>query len=194
MIDIADKAMRIKTSNIPWETEGTHRLTKWEQRGKEDWWPELYNYAYGQYGHPFLTLLGTVGTGKTHIALSVGWEWLECGRNVLYYQVEDLLDALRAGYSTWQRGDPEGYSTILAFTQNVGLLILDDLGAEVEKEWATAKLDQIINSRYMRHKPLIVTTNLTLDQLPLRIADRLTEGMLIQLTGESYRKKKSAKR
>jgi DNA replication protein DnaC len=109
---------------------------------------------------------------------------------VLYYQVEDLLDALRSGYSTWQRGDPEGYSMILHFAQNVRLLILDDLGAQDEKVWATTKLDQIINSRYLNGKPLLVTTNMALDKLPERIADRLSEGMLIHLTGESYRKKK----
>jgi DNA replication protein DnaC len=131
-----------------------------------------------------------VGTGKSHIALAIGWSWIACGKMVLYYQVEDLLDALRSGYSTWQRGDPEGYSMILHFAQNVRLLILDDLGAQDEKVWATTKLDQIINSRYLNGKPLLVTTNMALDKLPERIADRLSEGMLIHLTGESYRKKK----
>lgn len=184
--------LRIRMSNIPVETIKSHRFETWKHRGKEDWWPVIQRYAECNYSHPFLTLLDTTGTGKTHIAIAVGWSWIACGKTVLYYQVEDLLDALRSGYSTWERGDPQGYSAILHFTENVGLLILDDLGAQDEKLWATAKLDQIINSRYIRRKPLIVTTNMGLNVLPERIADRLSEGLLFQLTGESYRKKKRA--
>jgi DNA replication protein DnaC len=181
---------RIRMSNMPVETIKTHRFETWKHRGKEKWWADLQRYAECKYTHPFVTLLGTVGIGKTHIALSMGWSWVGCGKGVLYYHVEDLLDALRSGYSSWQRGDPEGYSMILHFAQNVGLLILDDLGAQDEKVWATTKLDQIIDSRYIHQKPLIVTTNMALDKLPERIADRLSEGMLVELTGESYRTKK----
>jgi len=180
----------IRMSNISVDTIKTHRLEAWKHRGKESWWPEIQRYAECNYSHPFVTLLGTVGTGKTHIALAVGWSWIGCGKTVLYYQVEDLLDALRSGYSSWQRGDPEGYSMILHFAENVGLLILDDLGAQDEKVWAATKLDQIINSRYICRKPLIVTTNMGLDKLPDRIADRLSEGMLVQLTGKSFRNQK----
>jgi len=183
---------RIRMSSMPVDTIKSQRFETWEHRGKEPWWGEIQSYAQCSYAHPFLTLLGPVGTGKSHIALAIGWSWIACGKMVLYYQVEDLLDALRSGYSTWQRGDPEGYSMILHFAQNVGLLILDDLGAQDEKVWATTKLDQIINSRYINGKPLLVTTNMGLDKLPERIADRLSEGMLIHLTGESYRKKKRA--
>jgi DNA replication protein DnaC len=189
-----DLDRRIRMANMPVQTIKTHRLETWKHKGKEDWWAEIQRYAECNCDYPFVTVFGTVGTGKTHIALAIGWSWVACGKAVLYYQVEDLLDALRAGYSTWQRGDPEGYSMILHFAQNVGLLILDDLGAQDEKVWATAKLDQIINSRYINRKPLLVTTNMGLDKLPERIADRLSEGMLIHLTGESYRKQKRASR
>ncbi|GAI94135.1 unnamed protein product, partial [marine sediment metagenome] len=105
-------------------------------------------------------------------------------------QVENLLDTLRRGYSSWQKGDPEGYQSILGFTQNASLLVLDDLGAQHGTDWATSKLDQIIDYRYINQKPLIVTSNLALEQLPARIMDRLREGVLIHLKGESFRKKR----
>jgi len=186
--------LRVKLSNIPLATMKTHRLETWQHRGTEPWWPAVTQYADGSYGHPFVTLLGTVGTGKTHIAFALGWAWLESGRSVLYYQVENLLDALRQGYSSWQKGDPEGYDTILKFTQNVHLLILDDFGAQHETEWAASKLEQIVDYRYINKKPLIATTNLALNRLPARIADRLGEGVLVQLTGESFRKQKKTSR
>jgi DNA replication protein DnaC len=183
---------RVRLSNIPPETMTTHRLETWQPRGNEPWWPKIKAYAQRDYEHPFLTLLGTSGTGKTHIAFAIGWEWLRQGAGVLYYQTEDLLDALRVGYSKWQSGDPDGYNSVLQFTRNVGLLIIDDLGAQNEKVWATAKLDQIIDYRYVHRKALLVTTNLALGRLTPRIGDRLSEGLLIQLTGESYRKQKKA--
>jgi DNA replication protein DnaC len=186
--------LRVKMSNIPPQTLQMHRLETWQHKPNEPWWSKVKQYADGQYEHPFVTLLGLVGTGKTHIALSIGWSWLRNGSAVLYYQVEDLLDALRCGYSSWQGGDPDGYNTIIQFARNVGLLILDDLGAHNETEWATSKLDQIVDYRYIHKKPLVATTNLALNRLPARIGDRLSEGLLVQLTGESFRKQKKASR
>lgn len=186
--------LHLKLSNIPIATMKTHRLDTWQHKDNEPWWPAIAQYADGSYDHPFIALLGTVGTGKTHLAFALGWAWLENGRTVLYYQVENLLDALRRGYSNWQRGDPDGYSNILQFTQNVGLLILDDFGAQHETEWAASKLEQIVDYRYVNKKPLIATTNLALNRLQARIADRLAEGVLVQLTGESFRKQKKASR
>jgi DNA replication protein DnaC len=179
----------VRMSNIPPETMQTHSLTTWEHKRDEPWWAAVERYAKGEFDHPFLTLFGVVGTGKTHIAVSIGWRWLANGRGVLYYQTEDLLDALRSGYSKWQGGDPDGYNIVLQFAQHVGLLILDDLGAHNETEWATSKLDQIVDYRYLHRKPLVATTNLALNRLPARIGDRLAEGLLIQLTGESFRRK-----
>ncbi len=184
--------LHLKLSNIPITTMKTHRLATWQHKGNEPFWPKIEQYAAGAYDHPFITLLGTVGTGKTHIAYALGWSWLENGHTVLYYQVENLLDALRGGYSRWQGGDPDGYNRILQFTQNVGLLILDDFGVQHETEWAVSKLDQIVDYRYEYKKPLVATTNLALNRLPARIADRLAEGVLVQLTGESFRKQKKA--
>lgn len=184
--------LHVRMSKIPLLTMNTHRLETWEHRGNESWWPKIKQYVEGSYDHPFLTFLGTVGTGKTHMALAIGWEWLERGLTVLYYQVEGLLDALRHGYRTLER-DPDGYERTLAFTKNANLLILDDFGVQQETEWAASKLDQIIDHRYINQKPLIVTSNLALEQLPARIMDRLREGVLIHLKGESFRKKKQAK-
>ncbi len=182
----------VRLSNIPIETMKTHRLETWQHRSSESWWPQIKQYADGSYNRPFLTFLGTVGTGKTHMAFAIGWAWLARSRSVLYYQVENLLDALRRGYSSWQKGDSDGYYTILQFTQNTELLILDDFGAQHETEWATSKLDQIVDYRYIHKKPLIATTNLALDRLPARIGDRLSEGVLVHLAGESFRKKQKA--
>lgn len=62
------------------------------------------------------------------------------------------------------------------------LLIIDDLGIERNSEFALEQVFNIIDSRYRSRKPLIVTTNLTLDELKnpkdlahARIYDRVLE-------------------
>jgi len=191
-IDV-ETSVLFKMSNIPAKTLETHRLGTWKHRGEDKWVLKVKEYISFNYSHPFLTLLGATGTGKTHIAFAIGWEWLIQGKSVLYNHGEDLLDSLRDGYSRTGRGDSESYDNIMRFTQNVGLLILDDLGAEQETKWSIPKLEQIIDYRYVHQKPLIVTTNIALNRLPSRIADRLAEGILIQLTGESFRRQKKTK-
>lgn len=176
---------------MPIPTFTTHRLSTWqhEEPSHKEAWPTISGWAVGPK-HPFLTLLGDRGVGKTHAAFAIGWEWLEQGKTVLYYQVEGLLDALRSGFSHWRKdADTEAYDRIIAFAKNVTLLILDDLGAEHETDWATSKLDQIIDFRYINQKPLIVTTMLTLADLSSRVSDRLREGVTIVLKGPSFRGK-----
>lgn len=194
-VSISDEVeRRVRLSNIPRESMTTHRLETWEHRvdGGEQWWPKIKAYAGREYQHPFLTLAGPRGTGKTHIALAVGWEWLRLGAGVLYYHTEDLLDALRRGYSLSHQGTTDVYDLTLEFMRQANLLIIDDLGAHNETDWAVVKLDQIVDYRYERKRPLIVTTNLALNRLPESIADRLSEGLIVHLTGESYRKRKRA--
>ena len=187
----AEIAQALKLANIPQSVVNTHRLQAWEHRsGDESWWATVEAYARGELGHPFLTLLGQPGLGKTHLGCAIALEWLERGKTVLYYQVEGLLDALRDGYRLWEKGDHDGYHRLLSFTHNCSLLILDDLGAQKETEWAAAKLDQIIDDRYINKKPLIVTSNLAMDRLPDRIADRFREGVVIHLKGTSYRRQR----
>ena len=60
----------------------------------------------------------------------------------------------------------------MAMLKNASLLILDDLGAENNTEWSKEKIYEIIDSRYRQSKPMIITTNLTKDQL----RDKLTSG------------------
>ena len=185
--DNSDIASSIRISKIPPSTRQTHRLSTFEvHNGVKSGFDIANEFLQGKDKLPFLTLLGTPGTGKTHLALALGWDFLEQGKTVLYYHVIGLLNELRDGY---KRSGENDFYHIISFARNCSLLILDDLGAEKETEWATEQLDYIIDSRYEDCKPLIVTTNLARDQLPPRIMDRLTEGTLVQLRGESHRRK-----
>ena len=79
------------------------------------------------------------------------------------------------------------------------LLILDDLGIERGTEYALEQVYNIIDTRYKSSKPLIITTNLTLDELKApvdiphkRIYDRVL-GMCVPImfNGVNFRKEEA---
>jgi len=183
----SELALHIKMSRMPMITVKSHRLSSWEHRADEWWWEDVEAFAKGEVKYPILSFLGVNGTGKTRLAFGIGWEWLEWGRTVLYYHAADLIRALRDGF---RLGAVDSYSTIIAFAKNCSLLILDDLGTERENEFATEQLDLIVDYRYINRKPLIITSNLSIDKVWPRIADRMKEGLLISLKGPSRRGKK----
>ena len=62
------------------------------------------------------------------------------------------------------------------------LLILDDLGTEMPGQFTVAALYGLLNARLMARKPMIITTNLTMQELEnpdsrekMRIYDRVLE-------------------
>ena len=119
-----------------------------------------------------LLLMGDVGCGKTHLAAAAANKTLEQGGEALFLVVPEFLDQLRYSYRRENEGLDE--AEIISRTYNVPLLILDDLGAHNYSEWVCNKLFTIINHRYNRNLPCIITTNLDLDELGEKIGPRTT--------------------
>ena len=139
----------------------------------------------------WLTLVGGVDMGKTHLAVAICRRWLAGGRLARYAFVPLLLDDLRNAY---RPGAEISYEQEFHFLCEVPLLVLDDLGAESATAWAQEKLDTLIDYRYIHRFPLVVTTNLPLDKLSARIASRLQRiqgGKVIVLDAPEYRLRKT---
>ena len=162
--------MKFETFNV---TPGTQQAFEAAQR-------------FGIGDKVFLTLVGDPGVGKTHLAVSVVQAWIKQERPAKYVHVVELLDDLRRGY-----GDPNrNYEERLALYKEVPLLVLDDLGAERDTDWALERLDQLIDWRYIHRLHTVVTTNCALTSLPKRIASRLLDvrlGEVVALWGADYR-------
>ncbi len=134
-------------------------------------------YTYAQAPDGWLLLVGGLGCGKTHLAAAIGHERVARGDSVLFVTAPDLLDHLR---STYGPSSEVGYDDLFERMREAPLLILDDLGAENPSPWAREKLYQLLNHRYSRQLPTIVTTNVDVEMLDARLRSRLFDTLLVR--------------
>lgn len=110
--------------------------------------------------HPGLLLVGDTGSGKTHLAVAALKAIIEKGHEGLFYDFQNLLDRIRAGYDSHSgAADREAYRAAL----DAEVLLLDDLGSHRVTEWMEDTVTAIITHRCNHRKPLIATTNLDLE-------------------------------
>lgn len=125
----------------------------------------------------WLVFRGGFGSGKTHLAAAIANHRLALGEAVIFAVVPDLLDYLRASFSPASDTPfDERFQTIL----DAPLLVLDDLGTQSSTPWAQEKLFQILNHRYNRRQPTVITMNCELDEIDLRVRSRLLDMDLVE--------------
>lgn len=105
-----------------------------------------------------LFLTGPTGIGKTHLAVATLQACLEKGRSGAFCTVPVLMERLRDCMATNERK-----SVYLDRLAQVDLLVLDDFGAEHDTDWVREQLLLIINTRYMEGRPMVITSNLMME-------------------------------
>jgi DNA replication protein DnaC len=154
--------------------------------------PLLLELMRGDYldGRENILLVGGSGTGKTHLATSLGIAACNQGRRVRFFRVTELITLLMEAREERQ---------LLRLRAQFGkqdLLILDELGYVPASKAGSELLFDIISTAYERQS-LIVTTNLPFENwTEVLLSERLTGATLDRLThrcqiietgGESYR-------
>lgn len=187
------------------------RVSRMKSSGLQD--QALYDYQFAndlgynpeiRYAHTYvecwadmqadntgLLLWGDVGTGKSFFAGCIANALLEQCVPVLMTNFAKLLNALSGMYT-------DDRNTYIDSLNRYSLLIIDDLGVERSSTFAQEQVFHVIDSRYRSGKPLIVTTNLTLDELKhtedtakRRIYDRILERCVpIRINNLNIRQKK----
>ena len=135
-----------------------------------------------------LLLWGKVGTGKSFFAGCIANALMEQEIPVRMTNFAAILNDLAASFA--------GRNEYISRLCSHALLILDDFGMERGTEYGLEQVYSVIDSRYRSGRPLIVTTNLTLEDLQhpedtahARIYDRLLEMCApVCFTGENFRK------
>jgi DNA replication protein DnaC len=131
-----------------------------------------------------LILLGSVGTGKTHLACGIVREF-----GGLYRLAPNIVEKIRRAKSFTAK-DTE--ADILDGYGRAKLLVIDEIGRGVAGIDEQYMLYQIINERYNRRKPTVLISNQSkrdfLNYIGIAAADRLTESAkTVELQGTSYR-------
>ena len=133
-------------------------------------------------------LWGGVGTGKSYFAGCIANALMEQEVAVRMTNFALILNDLTVSF--------EGRNDYIARLCRAPLLVLDDFGMERGTEYGLEQVYNVIDSRYRSRRPLIVTTNLSLQDLQhpqdtahARIYDRLLEMCApIRFSGENFRK------
>lgn len=133
---------------------------------------------------------GTVGTGKSFLSGCIARELLNQGLSVIYFSAAGLFDTL-AQYSFDYR-EKENLQDFCEDLYGCDLLIIDDLGTEVTNSFVTSQFFSCLNERNLRRKAMIISTNLSLEEIRNRYSDRIfsrvTSGFsLCKLTGPDIR-------
>lgn len=137
-----------------------------------------------------LLLYGTVGSGKTYIAACIANELISRGRPCLVTNFARITNTLQGMF--------EGKQRYLDDLNRVDLLVIDDLSAERDTSFMNEMVFNVIDARYRSGKPLIVTSNLTSEELmrpnnidKQRIYSRVLEMCFpVEVKGVDRRKKK----
>lgn len=147
-----------------------------------------------RYGENFnmnsgnLLFVGGTGLGKTFLSACIARAAAEQGFSVSYEPAAHLFEKLERNRFT---PDDDARAAV-ARLENCDLLIIDDLGTELPGNFVTAALYNLLNDRLLGGKPMVVSTNLTVEELGNRyspqIASRL-QGSFQRLTfvGEDIR-------
>ena len=140
-----------------------------------------------------LLFVGRAGTGKTFMSSCIAGELVKNGHTVLYQTAPLLMDMLLdAKFSQDKDSEKkEQYKRVF----DVDLLIIDDLGTENLNNTKFTELFNIINTRLLKNKKTIISTNLSLPELAGEYDDRVMSRLIGNYTvcrffGEDIRLKK----
>lgn len=136
-----------------------------------------------------LLLFGPVGTGKTFEAACIANALIDQGYPCMVTNFSRVTNTL------FSVKDKQEYIDEL---NRFDLLVIDDLAAERDTEYMGELIFSVIDGRYRSKKPLIITTNLTADELKYpadvrkqRIFSRLLEMcVVVKVDGKDRRKQK----
>lgn len=138
-----------------------------------------------------LLFYGTVGTGKSYMSGCIANALINNGYEVLMTSISRIADTA----FNYKGNKQEYYDNLNSYH----LLILDDLGVERNTEYMNEIVYKVIDGRYKARLPIIVTSNLTGQELknPVGINNQRTYSRILEMCypvkveGEDQRKRKA---
>jgi len=140
-----------------------------------------YALTFGP-GADNLLFVGGTGLGKTYLAACVARTVADRGYSVCYETAAHLFAKLeQAKFSPTEEARREA-----AKLQDCDLLILDDLGTEMAGQFVTASLYSLLNDRLLAGKPMLITTNLTAEEMARRYSPQIASRIYGGFVGKTF--------
>lgn len=137
-----------------------------------------------------LIFLGSVGTGKTHLATAIALRACQSGKHTRFFTAASLANILL------ERNQRGTLNNFLSSLKRVELMVIDEIGFVPLHKEAAELLFQVVSDCYER-KSLIITSNLEFSQwnsvfgdnrLTAALVDRLIHhSHILIFSGDSYR-------
>lgn len=140
-----------------------------------------------------LIFMGQPGRGKTFLCNCIAHELLKNHKYVLYFTANELLEIFNRYRFAKNEDEKKIAQEMVDNIYQTDLLIIDDLGTEMRTAHSGADIFTIINTRMIKRKKMILSTNLSLQALgelySTRITSRLSgkDFMVLHFFGEDLR-------
>lgn len=134
----------------------------------------------------------TAGSGKTFLSCCIGKSvMMRYGLRFKFITVPDYIDKVSEGYTLAKQGIPNSPADIY---KECDLLVLDDIGTQLDKPWQNQELFKLVNERVNSGLITIYTSNLPIDKLNIdeRVKSRIYgTSILLPMPEESIRSRKA---
>lgn len=142
---------------------------------------------------PNLFITGSSGLGKTYLANCITNELLGSGHTVVYQSAASMFRFLE-DYK-FDRVDREANNDYYHSIYDCELLIIDDLGTEFPTAYTNSVFFDLINTRLLNNKKVVISTNTNVKDIEKRYTERVSsriigEFVMISLFGKDIRRKK----
>lgn len=142
-----------------------------------------------------LLIIGNTGVGKTFLTNCIAKELLDAGNIVVYLTSFQFFQIMEE----YKFNKVEDNYIILKdqfeYILDCDLLIIDDLGTEMNNTFVSSSLYHVVNERFLRRRSTIVSTNLSFAQIKDNYSERsasriMSNYKLLKIVGEDIRIKK----
>ncbi len=129
-----------------------------------------------------LLFVGGTGLGKTFLSACIARTVAAKGCSVAYESASHLFSKLERDRF---KPDEESHEAVAKF-QNSDLLIIDDLGTELPGSFVTAALYSVVNDRLLLQKPMVISTNLTVEEIGQRYSSQIASRLQGSFKGLTF--------
>lgn len=179
---IRELYMNCSFENYKIEHEGHKRVVNASKKYAEEFNKNIASFVF--FGRP--------GTGKNHLASAIGNYLILNGKNVLIVTVADLMSHMKGTFSGKSDLTEE---KLLNNLSNVDLLMIDEIGMQIESRYEKVIINQIVDRRSSSKRSTGMLSNLDYRGLKILLGERVIDRMKIgnslwlKFDWESYRKK-----